>query len=85
MVHVGEVAGGTDGDDLSAAVASAGAEVDEPVGALDEVEVVLDEDDGVAGVDEAVEDAQEVGAVLEGQAGRRLVEDVEGLACRPLG
>ena len=41
-------------DDAAALVAALRAEVDEPVGALDHVEVVLDHDDRVAGVDEPV-------------------------------
>jgi hypothetical protein len=42
----------------AAAVAALGAEVDDPVGALDDIEVVLDDDERVAGVGEAVEDLQ---------------------------
>jgi hypothetical protein len=38
---------------------AAGAEVDDPVGVLDDVEIVLDHEDGVAGVDEAVQRSQE--------------------------
>ena len=56
------------------------AQVDEAVGGLDDVEVVLDDDDGVAGVGQAVEHAEEPVDVLEVQAGGRLVEDVERLA-----
>ena len=40
--------GGACGKDQSAAAAAVGTEVDEVVGALDDVEVVLDDDDGVA-------------------------------------
>src|SRR5437870_8659075 len=68
------------GDDLAAVDAAAGAKVDHPVGGLDDVEVVLDHDHGVAGVDQAVEDVEELADVLEVEAGGRLVEDVEGLA-----
>ncbi len=57
-----------------------GAEVDDPVGGADDVEVVLDDDQRVAQVGQAVEDAQEVLDVGEVQAGGRLVEDVEGPA-----
>src|SRR5262249_45023785 len=58
--------------------ASFGAEIDDPVGALHDVEVVLDHDDGVARLDEALEDGEELLDVLEMQPRRRLVEDVEG-------
>jgi hypothetical protein len=53
------------------------------VGALDDVEVVLDDEHGVALVDEAVEDVQELLDVAEVEAGGRLVEDEEGLAGGP--
>ena len=36
------------GDDQAAARAALGAQVDDPVGGLDDVQVVLDDDDGVA-------------------------------------
>src|SRR5215204_4489196 len=49
----GHLLGSAGGDDLAPAFSPLGAEVDEPVGGLDHVEVVLDDDDGVAGVDEA--------------------------------
>ena len=60
-----------------AAGSALGPEVDDPVGRLDDVEVVLDDDDGVALVDEAVEHLEESPDVFEVQAGRRLVEHVD--------
>ena len=48
--------------------------------ALDDVEVVFDDDDGVAVVGEAVQDLEEVADVGEVQAGGGFVEDVEGVA-----
>src|SRR5271156_1376144 len=47
------------GDDGAAGSAAPGAEVDDPVGFFDDVEVVLDGDDGVAAVDEAVQHVDE--------------------------
>ena len=55
-------------------------QVDQVIGASDDVEVVLDHDDGVALIDELVQDVQQLAGVLEVQAGRRLVEDVERAA-----
>src|SRR5207302_1870476 len=46
-----------DGDDLAARVAALGPEVDDPVGGADHVEVVLDDDERMAGVDELAEGA----------------------------
>ena len=71
------------GDDPAAAGAAFGPEVDDPVGRLDHVEVVLDHDHRVALRGEAVEHLEQLADVVEVQPGRRLVEDVQGLA-RPL-
>ena len=65
------------GDHLAAAGAALGPHVDDPVGGLDDVEVVLDDDDRVAGVDDALQDAEQLADVFEVQAGRRLVEDID--------
>src|SRR5690606_6211560 len=66
--------------DLPAGRASFGADIDDPVGRLDDIQVVLDDHDGVAAVDEAVQDFQELGDIVEMQAGRGLVKDVKGPA-----
>ena len=47
------------------------------VSRLDDIEVVLDDDDRVTAVDEAVQDAEELRDVGSVQSRRRLVEDVE--------
>ncbi len=64
-------------DDLAAAVAALGTEVDDAVGGLDDVEVVLDHEHGVAGVHEPLQHDEQLAHVVEVQAGGRLVEDVE--------
>src|SRR3990167_7677415 len=63
-------------DDLSPFVPSFGSEIDDPVGRLDDVEIVLDDDDRVPLVDKLVEDVQEHPDVFEVEARRRLIEDV---------
>ena len=67
-------------DHGSTAVAALGTHVDEAVGHLDDVEVVLDDEHRVAGIDEALQHVEQLPHVLEVQARRGLVEDVEGLA-----
>ena len=52
-------------------------EVDDVVRRPDDVEVVLDDADGVAGVGEAPEDGEEARRVGRVEADGRLVEDVE--------
>src|SRR5438309_1673257 len=53
----------TRGHDSATGFAAFGAEVDEPVGAADDVEVVFDDNECIAQVGKAVQDAQEVGDV----------------------
>jgi len=71
---------GAGGDDLSAAAAALGAHVDDPVGGFDDVEIVLDDEEGAAAFDELAEGGEEFGYVVEVEAGGGLVEDVEGSA-----
>ena len=68
------------GDDETAAGAALGAHVDDPVGGLDHVEVVLDDDDRVAHVDQAGEHVEQLADVVEVQTGGRLVQDVDRAA-----
>src|SRR6266550_3088916 len=69
----GDVLRGSLRDDPPARVAGTRSHFDHPVGPLDDVEMVLDHEHGVAGVDEAVEHAAQRPDVVEVQAGRRLV------------
>src|SRR5262245_10283219 len=64
-------------DDPSARVTSLGSQIDHVIGGLGPVQVVLDQDDGVAGVDEAVERLQQALDIGQVQARRGLVEDVD--------
>ena len=76
------------GHDVAALVARLGPQVDHPVGRLDHVEVVLDHHHRVAQVDQPVEHVEQLGQVVEVQAGGRLVEQVErpaGVGPRELG
>ena len=54
-----------------------GPEVDDPVRGLDDVEVVLDDEQAVAGLQELPEGRQQLRDVVEVQPGRRFVENVE--------
>src|SRR5437016_5005966 len=70
-------------DHAPAPVAGSRSHLDHPVGSLDDVEMVLDDEHGVAGVDQPVEHAAQRSDVVEVQPGRRLVEDVELAPGRP--
>src|SRR5499433_4319393 len=71
-----EVGGCSLEDDPATVVAGAGAEVDDPVGVRHDRLVVLDDDDRLAGIDEPVEQAEQLLDVGEVQTAGRLVEDV---------
>ncbi len=77
---LGDLLGGAVGHDRSAAVAALGTHVEHAVGHLDDVEVVLDDQHRVSGVDQTLEHVDELAHVLEVQARGGLVEDVERLA-----
>ncbi len=66
------------GDHPAAAGAALRPHVDDPVGGLDDVQVVLDDDHRVAGVDQPAEDPEQLADVLEVQPGGGLVQDVDG-------
>ncbi len=74
------VVGRADRDDLTAGIAAFGAEVDDPVGSANDVEVVLDDHQRVPGGDQLAERAQQLGDVVEVQSGRRLVEQKQRAA-----
>ena len=60
------------------------AQIDDPVGRLDHLDVVLDDDDRVAPLDEAMQEIEQLANVVEMQTRRRLVQQVECAACRAL-
>src|SRR5580692_826904 len=71
--------------DAAAAFATFGAEIDDPVSLFDDVEMVLDDEDGIAERDQALEDVEEFANDVKMQAGGGLVEDVESAAGLTLG
>jgi hypothetical protein len=64
-------------DDPAAVFARLRAEIDDPIGATDDVQIVLDDQHGMPLGDDAAEHAEEDPDILEMQAGRRFVEDEE--------
>ena len=60
---------------ISSLVAPFGSHIDDPVGHLDDVVVVLDDDDGVTTLDKAVESGKEFLDIVEMKSRGRLVED----------
>ena len=69
------------GHDDAAARSAFGSHVDHPVGRLDDVEIMFDNQHGVALVDQGLKHGQQLGDVLEMQTGGWFVQDVD----RPTG
>ena len=66
------------GNDPAAAVTALGAQVDDPVGALDDVQVVLDDQDRIARGHEFLQHVDELADIVHVQAGGGLVQNIEG-------
>jgi hypothetical protein len=64
--------------DFTALITGVGTEINNPVGGFDDVEVVLNDDDGMTGIHEALENLEQHAHVIEVQAGGGLVEEKEG-------
>src|SRR5437667_7085290 len=56
--HFGNLLRRSGGDDAAAGGAAFGTEIDDPVRDLDDLEIMLDDDDGVATVDQGLQDVQ---------------------------
>jgi len=65
-------------DDAAAAGTAFGTQIDDPVGRLDNIQVVLDNDHAVAMFRKTMQHAQKQTNILEVQAGCRFVQNVEG-------
>ena len=65
----GHLCRGAGDHDFTAADTALRTEVDDPVGGLDDVEVVLDDDDGVAVITQPVQYRQQLRDIVEVQAG----------------
>ena len=61
------------GDDFAAGFTAFRAEINHPIRCLNDIQIMLDDDDGVAQVCQAVEDIEELAHVVEMEAGRRFV------------
>src|SRR6267143_501196 len=68
------------GNHFAALIPAFRAEVDDVIGGLEYVEVVLDDDHGIPGIDQAMQNIQQPLDVGEVQASGRFIEDIEGLA-----
>jgi hypothetical protein len=76
---------GTGGDELTAGGAGFGSEIEDPVGVGDEIKVVFDDDDGVSGIDEAMEDIEEESDIGHVKADGGFFEEKEVVGSAPGG
>src|SRR5215831_7373678 len=77
LIVAGDLLGGARGHDFSALVPAFWAEVNEPIAGLDDLEIVLDYQEGGAGFEQLAKGRQELGNVVEVKAGGGFVENVE--------
>lgn len=68
------------GDDEATGVAGFGAHIENPVRGLDHIEIVFDDDDRIADIDQAVEDLEKFGDIFEVESSGGFIEEVEGFA-----
>ena len=62
-------------DDFTTSITSFRAEIDDPIGALDHVEIVLDHHEGMSAIHQALEQLQQHRHIVEMQSRGWLVED----------
>ena len=67
-------------EELAAASSTCRTHVDEPVGEFDDIEIVLDDDDRIATVNQFLEYIHQDADVFEMQTGCRFIENIERLA-----
>src|SRR5205823_2093075 len=68
-------------DDFTAAVTGFGAEIDDPIGRFDHLQIVFDHHEGMSAIYQALEQPQQYGNVVEVQSRGWLVEDEEIANC----
>ena len=73
----GDFLGCSGGNNLPALIARVGAEVDDPIGGFHDLEVVLDDEHGMPGIHQSLEDLEQHAHIVKVQAGRRFVEEEE--------
>src|SRR6266487_5469325 len=78
---LGDLFGRSLGDELTARIAAFWPQVNNPVGPLDDVEVMLDDYNGVACVNQALQYVQQTGYIGEMQASGWLIKDVHRATC----
>ena len=75
----------SDGNDFATILASFGSEIDDPIGAFNHFEIMLDHNQRMPGVDQSLEQLQQNRDIIEMQSGGWFVENkkiADGFFCR---
>src|SRR5438552_17868249 len=67
-------------DNLAAGIAALGTEIDEPITGFDDIKVMLDDQESVAGSAQLEKHFEQLGHIMEMEAGRRFIQDIERAA-----
>src|ERR1035441_3621470 len=76
------------GYDLAAGITAFRPEINDPIGSLDDIQVVFDDNEGVAGSPQFEQDFEQLGDIVELEAGGGLIQNIErapGLFATQLG
>ena len=73
----GNQLGGTLCNDLATTVTAFWAHINHPVGRFDDIKIVLNHHDGVAGLDQLIEHLKQQGNILKMQPSRGLIQNIK--------
>src|SRR6185436_121275 len=76
-LHFYDLLGRAGCDETTTFLSPFGPEIDDPVRCLDDIEIVLDHQQTMTGLNQLAEGGQQFGDVVKMQAGCRLIEDVQ--------
>src|SRR5947199_9157883 len=75
ILHPGDLLGRSGSNNLAATLSRFWPEIDNPIGALNHLKIMLNDNERMAGVDESLKNAKQHCDVVEMQTGCRLVEN----------
>ena len=70
---------------LAAAIATFRADINDPVGGLDDIKVMFDHDNRVALIDQGMKNLEQFADIVEMKACGRLIKDIDGSTRRTFG
>ena len=83
--HFGDFLRRADSDDVAAVHAAFWPQVDEIIGGLNHFKIVFHDDDGIASINEAVQDREQLIDIVKVQPCRWFVKEIECLSGAPFG